>query len=324
MKNQEFLQIIKSIKPDRDIVAGRRGSEENVKIKILLPLLRFLGYNIVKDVDFERLGADAVIVDPNFKPLFILETKAWEEQIKNYLDQCLEYTLKLNTPLILITSGQETALYSFLGYLDKPHQVKPIIEFRFQDLLGRKSSEILSRLNLLMGKNSLLSGGEELNKTIRNLLPEGHTIEKAQREFIKRCKGFKSRIKTIKITDDEFVKVANKYPEEICNALILAKDEFYKLAQQFKFIRVRYRSRTIGLECLSQEYPRSKKMGLVEINPYTGRLSFGMSNWNKILSSKDTIQKIKEFPRVVKNEAQIRKLSFLLREAIKEISRKSD
>jgi len=39
MKKSEFLKIIKSIELSKDIIAGRRGSEENVKIKIILPLL---------------------------------------------------------------------------------------------------------------------------------------------------------------------------------------------------------------------------------------------------------------------------------------------
>ncbi len=34
MNKSEFLKIIKSIEPSKHIVAGRRGSEENVKIKI--------------------------------------------------------------------------------------------------------------------------------------------------------------------------------------------------------------------------------------------------------------------------------------------------
>jgi len=205
MTKQEFLQIIKSIRPDKHIIAGRRGSEENVKIKIVLPLLQFLGYDIVQDLDFERGGADIVIVDTDLKPIMIVETKAWEEQIRNYLDQCLEYTLKLRTPFILITSGQETALYS-------------IIEFNFQELLGEKSDKILARLFSLVSKENLLNGAEELKKAVRELLSKDRNIEDAKKEFMKRCEDFKLKIKKIKITDEEFVRLANNYPESRGNS----------------------------------------------------------------------------------------------------------
>jgi len=320
MTKQEFLQIIKSIRPDEHIIAGRRGSEENVKIKIVLPLLQFLGYDIIQDLDFERGGADIVIVDPDLKPVMIVETKAWEEQIRNYLDQCLEYTLKLRTPLILITSGQETALYSFLVNLKNPKENKPIIEFNFQELLEEKGDKILVRLFSLVNKENLLNGAEELKKAVRELLSKDKNIEDAKKEFMKKCEDFKSKIKKIKITDEEFVRLANNYPEEICNALILTKDEFYKIAKEYRNIRVRYRSRTIGLEYLYQTSPRSKMIGLVEVNPYTGRLSFGMESWNKILSSSKILKEIKGFPRSVRNVNQIHILSRLLRGAIGRIT----
>jgi len=57
-------------------------------------------------------------------------------------------------------------------------------------------------------------------------------------------------------------------------------------------------------------------IGLVEVNPYTGRLAFGVESWSKILSSSDVLKEIREFPRTVKNEAQIHNLSYLLRKAI--------
>ena len=60
MTKQEFLKIIKLIKPDRDIVAGRRGSEENVKIKMVLLPLRSLGYDTIEDLDFKHLSTDIV------------------------------------------------------------------------------------------------------------------------------------------------------------------------------------------------------------------------------------------------------------------------
>ena len=321
IKKLEFLKIIKSIEPSKHIVAGRRGSEENVKVKLILPLLQFLGYDIINDLDFERLSADIVVVDDNSTPILIIETKAWEAQIKNHLDQCLEYTLKLRVPFIVITSGQQTALYSSLLNSDRLNETKPIIEFDLKDLLNKNSKDVLSRLYSLISKDSLSKGSKELKKAIVALLPEGRNIDEARKEFLKRCIKFKSKIKTIKITDNDFVELANNYPKEIYNALILAKDEFYKIAKENKDVRIRYRSKTIGLEYLYSIAPRSKLIGLVEINPSGGRIAFGIEGWNKLISSPKIIKQIKDFSKVIRNEGQINKLIKLINAGLKNISK---
>jgi len=319
MTKHEFLKIISSIKPDKHIIAGRRGSEENVKIKIVLPLLQFLGYNIIEDLDFERLSADVVIVDEKLRPILIIETKAWEAQIKNYLDQCLEYTFKLRTPFIMITSGQHTALYSSLVNLDNLSEAKPIIEFNLKDLLNKNGRDILSELSSLISKDSLLNNANELNKAVVALLSEDRSINEAKREFTGKCTKFKSKIKAIKINDDDFVELANSHPKEIYNALILAKDELYKIAKENKNIRVRYRSKTMGLEYLYDASPRPRLIGLVEIHPTDARISFGIQGWNELTSSSGITRRMIDFAKSVKNEKQIRNLISLLHSAIKKI-----
>ena len=320
MTKSEFLKIIKSIEPSRDIVAGRRGSEENVKIKIVLPLLQFLGYDIIKDLDFERLSADIVIVDKKSNPILIIETKAWEQQVKNHLNQCLEYTFKLRTPFIVITSGQKTALYSFLINSKDLKEIEPIIEFSFNDLLNKNVENILSRLYSLISKNALLNGTEELNKEITSFLPEGKNINEFRKEFINKCTKFKSEIKLIKITDDNFIELANNYPKEIYNSLILAKNELYKLSQENNNIRIRYRSKTIGLEYLYLKDPRQRLIGLVEINPSSCRIAFGMEGWNKLLSSSEIVKQLKDFSKTIKNEKQINSLIKLIRSGLGNIA----
>lgn len=322
MNKLEFLKIIKSIEISKHIIAGRRGSEENVKIKIILPLLQFLGYDVIKHLDFELLSADIVIVNNNSKPILIVETKAWEAQIKNHLNQCLEYTFKLRTPFIVITSGQHTALYSSLINLDDLSKTKPIIEFSFNDLLGKKAESILSKLYSLISKDALLNSAKELDKAITPFLPESKNINEAKKEFIEKCTKFKSKIKTAIITDDDFVELANNYPKEIYNALILGKDEFYKIAQKNDDVRIRYRSKSIGLEYVYTGGPRPKVIGLVEINPSGGWIAFGMEGWTKLLSSTKIIKQLKDFPKVIKNEEQIHKLVKLVEDGIKNINLK--
>jgi len=250
----------------------------------------------------------------------IVETKSWEAQIKNHLNQCLEYTFKLRNPFIVITSGQHTALYSSLVNSDSLSETKPIIEFSFNDLLSKNAESILSELYSLISKDSLLNDAKELNKAVISFLSEGRNINEAKKEFIEKCAKFKSKIKTTKITDDDFVELANNYPKEIYNTLILTKDEFYRIAQKTYNVRIRYRSKLIGLEYMYRVGPRSKAIGLVEeINPFSGRIAFGMENWVKLLSSTKIIKQLKDFPKTVKNEKQIHELVKLIKDGLKNI-----
>ena len=220
MKKSKFLQIIKSIKPDKHIIARRRGSEENVKIKFVLSLLQFLGYDIIADMDFELMSADIVLLNKNSKPLLIIETKAWEQLIDKHLDQCLEYTFKLNTPLVMITSGQQTAIYNSLINIDDLSKTNPIFEFRFKDLLSDKAGEILNLLYQLISKESLERGGEKINQKVLDMIPKDKGLEKIKKEFNEKCKNFKSTIKTVKVSEEKYIEVANKYDDNIKNALI--------------------------------------------------------------------------------------------------------
>lgn len=322
MEKSEFLQIIRSIKPDKHIIAGRRGSEENVKVKFILPLLQFLGYNIVTDMDFEILGADIVLVDNNYKPILIVETKAWEQQLTHYLNQCLEYTLKLRTPFIIISSGQYTHLYSSLINSDNLENVKPIIEFTFNDLLRSKDHSILEQLKLLIGKENFSSGAKLLYKKIEEQLPSNKTIKEMKKEFLNKCSNFKSIIKTIKITEEDFIRLAQKHSNQIYNCLISAKDEFNRIAKENKNIRIRYRSKEIGLEYLLSSKPRSKIIGLVGIYPEKAKIAFGLEGWEELKCPPEILQKMKSFPRFLKTRRQVETLNNLVETAIKKINKK--
>ena len=321
MRKSEFLQYVKSIKPDKHIIAGRRGSEENIKIKFLLPLLQFLGYDILEDVDFELMSADAVLLDGSLKPLLIIETKAWEQSLDNYFNQCLEYTFKLRTPLIMISSGQQTAIYSPLtGDFGK---AKNLFEFSFRDLLSNRAEVILDQLYKLISKESLESGGKEVNNKILELAGGNKNLKELKKEFIGKCKGFKPVIKTVKITDDRYVEIANTHNKNIRNALILGKEEFQKIAQGNSNVNLRYRSKEIGLEYIDKSGLRQKILGLVGLYPERAMIAFGTEHWIKLLSSKDIIKKIQDFSRDIRNEQQIRDLIQLIKNGLNDILKNS-
>lgn len=323
MECVEFIKIISSIKPDKNIINRRRGSEENVKIKIVIPLLQFLGYDTVWDMDFETLGVDIVLVDNNSQPVLIIETKDWEQQITHYLSQCPEYTLKLRTPFIIISSGQHTCLYSSLINSDNLENVKPIIGFTFNDLLGERSCFILEQLKLLIGKENFLNGAELLYKKITEQLPSNKSLDEAKKEFLDKCSNFKSKIKSVKITEEDFVKSAQNHPEEIYDCLMFAKYEFDRIAKANQNIRIRYRSKEIGLEYLLATKPRSKIIGLVGIYPEKAKIAFGLEGWEELKCPLEILQKMKSFPRFLKTKEQVNALINLVENTIEEINEKA-
>ena len=99
----------------RDVRQGRRGSvEENVKIKLTIPLLELLGYNVRRDMDFEHHVRDkradiALMFDR--KPRLIIETKSLDENLDRHVEQALGYAFDEGVNWVMLTSGIETRLY---------------------------------------------------------------------------------------------------------------------------------------------------------------------------------------------------------------------
>lgn len=321
MEIKEFLEHLSLVKPDKDIIAGRRGSEENVKIKFLVPLLELLGYDRVKDMNFEMLNIDIALA-VNYKLILISECKSWDVLITDYLHQCLEYSLKTRTPDILVSSGYQTALYSSLLNPYDLHKTGPIIQFSFRDLLDKRGAGILLKLYELIGKEKLMNGGIELKKEIMSKLPKEVTYEKAFQKFLKESERFKPGVKARRITEEEFIESAKKHPKEVYEAMMILKDAIHGISIQNPKIRIRYRSREIGIEYLLNTGLRPKSLGLFGVYPRDAHIAFGLEGWMELGVSKETLQVLEnqqETPRKIKSRGQAKKVIRLLNKAVQEI-----
>lgn len=318
---KEFLKRLSLVKPDKDIIAGRRGSEENVKIKFLVPLLELLGYDRVKDMNFEVLNTDIAIAF-DYKPILISECKSWDVLITDYLHQCLEYSLKTKTPDILVSSGYQTALYSAILNPYDLHKSKPITQFSFEDLLSKRGAGILSKLYELIGKEKLMKGGVELKKEIMSKLPKEATYEKAVQEFLKESERFKPGVKARRITEEEFVESARKHPKEICEAIMILKDAIHGISIRNPKIRIRYRSKEIGIEYLLNTGLRPRLLGLFGVYPRDAHIAFGLEGWIELGVTKETLRVLEnqhETPRKIKSRKQAKEVIRLLNKAVQEI-----
>jgi hypothetical protein len=137
-----------------EVCFGRRtGVEENIKIKVIIPLLNTLGFDTTKDMDFEHHVANkradiALLVDR--KPKVIVETKSLDKSLEDYKVQALDYGRKKGISWVILTNGIELCLYkSFIeGVEDKRN--RPIFSARLEHL-----PQIFGQLYEIVGKDNL-------------------------------------------------------------------------------------------------------------------------------------------------------------------------
>ena len=107
--------------------------EENVKIKLVLPILKCLGWDIIKDIDFEfsivpkfidiehfkerKVRVDCCFMK-NGKPVLLLDVKAFKNKSKIDKESELQlksYCISKNIPCGVITDGFRWVLYGFFA-----------------------------------------------------------------------------------------------------------------------------------------------------------------------------------------------------------------
>ncbi len=98
--------------------------EENVKIKIVIPLLNLLGYDTQQDMDFEHhvrnKRADIALLFEN-KPKLLVETKDLDENLDNHVNQGLIYAYEKGIEWVMLTNGLEIRIYkSFIPGISNP------------------------------------------------------------------------------------------------------------------------------------------------------------------------------------------------------------
>jgi len=321
-KNTEgFLTYLAGIEPSKDIVSRRRGSEENVKLKFVVPLLEHLGFDRVKDMDFEVNGMD-VVVSPNDKLVLVVECKAWDERPTDHLPQCLEYTLTSGVPSILITSGLASALYSSLLNCADLQKTEPIMKFGFSDLTGKDGTKILGRLHALISKESLLSGGDELKKEVVDRLAKGRNIEESYQEFVAACAAFERRSKTYQMTNGDFEEKASGHLPPVRKALMRLRDEIRRIERERENVETRYRSKEIGVEYIDDVKPRPKKRGLFGVYPEDAHVAFGVENWTRLHVSMETLRAMEKLSRRVEGAEDAEKIIQLLDKAFDEVEKR--
>ncbi len=114
MNEENSIEELSQLDIDRVIRMSSGRVEENVKIKIIIPLLKMLGYDVKRDMDFEhhvRNGRADIALIFEGQPKLIVETKDLDENLDNHIEQALDYAFKKGVDWVLLTNGIETRLY---------------------------------------------------------------------------------------------------------------------------------------------------------------------------------------------------------------------
>jgi len=151
------IELLAKFNIDKYVRKTSGACEENVKIKIVIPLLKLLGYAI-EEMDFEHHVQNkkvdiALLLDG--KPRLLVETKDLDEQLDNHIEQALDYALHKGVEWVVLTNGLEIRIYkSFIAGISDPRD-----RLLFSTFL-KQLPETISILLELVGREHLQEAKE--------------------------------------------------------------------------------------------------------------------------------------------------------------------
>lgn len=276
----------------RHIIRGYFGTEENVKIKIIIPLLERLGWDIISDCFFEEHKAD-ILVEFSGKPAFIIETKGWTQDF--HYGQGLEYSIKTRTPWVVFTSGQFTEIHHALVLRNDLAKPRPVFAVAFSGL-----SEDPDQLGPLLSLRAFKSGFPALHERLRPRLPAHQrnlTADELAKAFANLCHStdfnLLSRSQRTVELDDALAQLPTGV-EIAYRRLLLGLEQ---LAEGSSRLRCRRSGLAFNLEALDpkrESMGRLKWLGLLGVFPDRQTTSKGLANWKTLGLSDARLAELKQ------------------------------
>jgi len=238
------IKSLASLNVDKYVRKPVGKCEENVKNKIVVPLLELLGYNLQQNMDFEyhveNKKADVALVLEN-KPKLLVETKDLDESLDNHIDQGLEYAYNKGVEWVMLTNGLEIRVYkSFIPNIPKKDRV--LFTTTLENL--PMSFDTLVKL---VGKEHLLEARtlKEKAESVRESITAKILIEDLsqckERLFSDLFSQFKDRYTTIekfKETIDSWATSVNMDISDPDLIEKLCKEGAYTLINRVLFLRI--------------------------------------------------------------------------------------
>ena len=167
VKSSEIVKKVKELQNidlDDVLVGKKTGVEENIKLKIVIELLKLLGFDIVKDMDFEHYvknkRADIAILYEG-KPKIMIECKSIEQELDKHIEQALFYAIKKQVNYVILTNGIEIRLYkSFIENITNPSDRLLLkIPLRDLEIHWNELNEWISKGSIICDLLPTLKGG---------------------------------------------------------------------------------------------------------------------------------------------------------------------
>ena len=173
-------------------------TEENVKQKVIVPLLVELLGHKREDLEFEyrtRRGGKIDIFIKNVPPdcKVIIDTKNYSENLNDYVEQIKEYTFDEAALLAVIANGIEIRIYSALRGVAFERSI--LYSFKREDLGKEPVWEILSGLlhNDNLRNRNVLKKIDEREREIKDAMANE---ERVKQEYESKIEGIDSDIET--------------------------------------------------------------------------------------------------------------------------------
>lgn len=242
--SENRLRDLVSLDVDKYVRRAGGRVEENVKIKLTLPLLELLGYDVQKDMDFEHhvrdKRADIALLFESV-PKMIVETKDLDANLDYHVNQALDYALKEGVDWVVLTNGIEIRLYkSYITGLTPLD--RKIFSTQLSELPQTFSSlaERISKENLQTAKR-IIKEAEEVRETVTANILITDLAECKKRLFLDLLDQFKIRYKD----DQKFKEIIDAWADRVNMSLDdpkliekLCTEGAYTLINRLLFLRI--------------------------------------------------------------------------------------
>jgi predicted type IV restriction endonuclease len=199
-------------------------TEENVKQKVVVPILEFLGHKR-ESLEFEyrtRRGGKIDIFIRNVPPdcRMIIDTKNYDENLNNHIEQIKEYTFDEAALLTIIANGTEIRIYSPLRGIAFERSL--LYSIKRQDLSKESVWAILSNLLHIQNLQSrnVLKKIEERERQIKDAMANEDLLTQ---EYEERVEGIDSDIET----KEEEIEGLRKQKESLAEELRIKTSEIW-------------------------------------------------------------------------------------------------
>lgn len=232
MNQMEMKQAIERIVKLKESDIGP--TEENVKLKVIVPILELLGHKR-ENLEFEYRTHSGGKIDIYIKNVpsdckVIIDTKNYNESLNDHIDQIRDYTFDENALLAVIANGNEIRIYSPLRGVAFERSL--LYSIKRQDISKELEWKILSDFlqndNLL--NRSVLKRIVEREQEIKHAM---EIEERLKQEYNSKIEGIYSEIETkeeeieqLKKAKEDLSKEMKTKILEIWNALGLSLDFF--------------------------------------------------------------------------------------------------